>query len=204
MHNRSHFLISLISWKPHCEIHETSLTKLLFSLSLFFKFSRSHERRQETGGWPCNLSHNRTDVYVSFSIPSLFLSLLSPSPKLYINYALFRTRPTRLYFRSNRKTTPERERTMALIYFSNLTNLPLLPLPPRWVDDPSNSPFPPPPFPPAPSFSFLRAFAPTEGTNIKGRQSWIKSVFYDWRPRNADITTTPSFSFSVLELICCR
>lgn len=148
MHNRSHFLISLISWKPHCEIHETSLTKLLFSLSLFFKFSRSHERRQETGGWPCNLSHNRTDVYVSLSLSLL----LSPSPKLYINYALFRTRPTRLYFRSNRKTTPERERTMALIYFSNLTNLPLLPLPPRWVDDPSNSPFPPLPFSTRPLF----------------------------------------------------
>lgn len=62
---------------------------------------------------------------------SLFPSL---PPKLYINYALFRTRPARLYFRSNRKTTPERKRTMALIYFSHLTTPPLPASRPRWVD----------------------------------------------------------------------
>lgn len=50
------------------------LTKLFFSLSFslflfFFKFStsRSRERSQETRRCPCNLSHNRTDVYIPFS-----------------------------------------------------------------------------------------------------------------------------------------
>lgn len=179
---------------PRNELNKTSL------LSLSLSFLNSHEATNvgRKRGWPCNLSHNRTDVYVPFSLP--LSSSLCPSPKLYINYALFRTRPTRLYFRSNRKTTPERERTMALIYFSNLTNLP----PPssttmgRRFTIHRIRPSPPPPFSTRPLFFPLRAFAPTEETNIKGREL---KVYFTTGGHETLILPLPPSSHSVLELI---
>lgn len=81
-------------------LNETSLFSL--SLSLFFLNSQHHETT--------NVARKRGAARVICRIIVPMYTSLFPSPhppKLYINYALFRTRPARLYFRSNRKTTPQ-------------------------------------------------------------------------------------------------
>lgn len=81
-------------------LNETSLFSL--SLSLFFLNSQHHETT--------NVVRKRGAARVICRIIVPMYTSLFPSPsspKLYINYALFRTRPARLYFRSNRKTTPQ-------------------------------------------------------------------------------------------------
>lgn len=199
--------LSLISWKPRSNTKRGScLTKLLFSLSLspFFSFSLffflNSQHHEAT-----NVARKRGAARVICRIIVPMYTSLFPSlpPKLYINYALFRTRPARLYFRSNRKTTPERKRTMALIYFSHLTTPPLPASRPRWVDASRSVEFTF--FPPTlPLLSVLGAFAPSEETDIKERP-WIKSIhIFTTGPRNADVTTTRLSRYSSLPpLILC-